>query len=112
VEELFDLVDKELRAVDRSASLPAGIVLTGGGAKMAGLSEIAKARLRLPAFIGKPLLSASHIEKIDDPRYTTALGLVYYALQGSNKAGSLMPNFSSVKLATDRMTKWFKDLLP
>ncbi len=112
VEELFDLVDKELRAVDRSASLPAGIVLTGGGAKMAGLAEIAKARLRLPAFIGKPLLSASHIEKIDDPRYTTALGLVYYALQGSSKSGSIMPNFSSVKLATDRMTKWFKDLLP
>jgi len=112
VEELFDLIDKELRSIDRSASLPAGIVLTGGGAKMAGLVDIAKAQLRLPALVGKPLLGTSQIEKIDDPRYTTALGLVYYALQGTGKRGSVMPGFSSVKLATDRMTKWFKDLLP
>ncbi len=111
LDELFELVDKELRAVDRSASLPAGVVITGGGALLQGVVEIARRVLRLPAFIGVPAVGGSHIEKIDDPRYAAALGLVLYAQSGS-KRSTVMPNFSSVKMATERVTKWFKELLP
>ena len=110
-EEIFSLVDAELKKVDVSGSLPAGAILTGGGAKLKGIVEVAKKKLKLPVFIGLPQGLDSHIEKIDDPQFTTALGLVYYAMSGSRR-DSLMPNFSSVKLATDKMSRWFRDLLP
>ena len=46
--EIFDLVNKELKKIDRVGFLPAGIVLTGGGAKIKGIVEFAKQRLKLP----------------------------------------------------------------
>ena len=114
LDEIFELIDKELRSIDRSASLPAGIVLTGGGAKLEGIVDVAKEALRLPAFLGKPVMTPSAIEKINDPRYTTALGLVYYALAGTSTGGSksTLPSLGSVKEAAGRMTDWFKKLLP
>ena len=57
VEEIFDKIDAELKKIDRSGKLPAGAVLTGGGAKLSGLVEAAKKSLRLPASIGSPLRS-------------------------------------------------------
>src|SRR3989339_2065581 len=40
VSEIFELVDRELQKIDRSGMLPAGVVLTGGGAKLAGILEV------------------------------------------------------------------------
>ncbi len=111
LEEIFELIDQELKKVDLSAALPGGAILTGGGAKMNGIVEVAKKKLKIPVSIGKPQLAVSHIDKLDDPQFTTALGLVCYAMSGPRKT-TLVPNFSSVKLATDRMARWFKELLP
>ncbi len=52
VEEIFEKVDDELKKVERSGMLPAGVFLAGGGVRLAGLVEIAKSKLRLPAMIG------------------------------------------------------------
>ncbi|MDP2909655.1 MAG: cell division protein FtsA, partial [bacterium] len=48
VSEIFDLTNKELKKISKQGMLPAGVVLTGGGAKLEGLKEIAKKELRLP----------------------------------------------------------------
>src|SRR5690606_24102087 len=55
VQEIFELVDRELKNVDRSGMLPAGVVLTGGGAKLAGIVDAAKDALRLPVSLGTPI---------------------------------------------------------
>ena len=78
LEEIFHFVDKELRDVGRSGKLPAGIVLTGGGAKLPGIVEVAKRQFRLPASIGLPLGIDSAIDKINDPSLTTAVGLALW----------------------------------
>jgi len=52
--EIFDLVNKELKKISRQARLPAGIVLTGGGAILPGIKETAKKELKLPCRIGTP----------------------------------------------------------
>jgi len=49
VEEIMEWVDKELKRVGRSGMLPAGAVITGNGAKLDGVIEVAKKSLRLPA---------------------------------------------------------------
>ncbi|MBU2575999.1 cell division protein FtsA [Patescibacteria group bacterium] len=76
VEEIFHLVDKELKSVEKSGKLPAGAILTGGGAKLPGVIESAKRVFRLPASIGAPISVDSAIDKLNNPEYTTAVGLV------------------------------------
>ena len=46
MEEIFDLINKELKKINRDGQLPAGIVLTGGGAKLPGVVELAKKQLQ------------------------------------------------------------------
>jgi len=55
VSEIFDLTNKELKRISRQARLPGGVVLTGGGAKIPGIKELAKKELGLPCRIGTPL---------------------------------------------------------
>jgi cell division protein FtsA len=77
-EEIFDRIDEQLKKVDRSGLLPAGIVLAGGGAKLAGLVEVAKDRLRLPASVGICRNAEIIFDKVNDSKYLTALGLVIW----------------------------------
>jgi cell division protein FtsA len=49
LEEIFDLVNRELKKIGRDGKLPAGIVLTGGGSELPGITEFAKRRNRGPA---------------------------------------------------------------
>ncbi len=54
VSEIFNLANKELKNISKNGVLPAGIVLTGGGAKLPGIRDLAKKELKLPCRIGKP----------------------------------------------------------
>ncbi|RMD59603.1 cell division protein FtsA [Candidatus Parcubacteria bacterium] len=77
VEEIFNKVDKELEKIERSGMLPGGVFLVGGGTKLKDIVEVAKRQLRLPACIGtNQNISGAVIDKINDPAYLTALGLV------------------------------------
>lgn len=116
-EEIFKLAEKELQKIDRSGLLPAGIVLTGGGAKLPGLVEVAKREFKLPASLGYPLnIGSTAVDKANDLNFSTAIGLLYWGAgftgQGGGKGRIVMPNFSSVAEATSKMKKWFKSLIP
>ncbi len=80
VEEIFSLVDEELKKIERSGLLPAGVVLTGGGAKLPGIVEAAKKHLRLPATLSENKVIPSAIDKVNDMSFSTALGLVQWGL--------------------------------
>jgi cell division protein FtsA len=85
-EEIFEKIEAELRQIDRSGLLPAGAVLTGGGAKLRGLVEVAKATLRLPASIGAAThLPTSIPELVYDPTFSTAVGLVQWGYEEMRK---------------------------
>ncbi len=113
LEEMFRMVDKELQAIDRSGLLPAGIVLTGGGAKLNGMVEVAKKIFRLPAAVGVPQGIVSAIDKINDPTFTTALGLVQWGAGLDQRSGIIgkITNFSSVTAVTSKVKQWFKNML-
>lgn len=77
-EEIFKMVDKELSLIKKSRKLPAGLVLTGGGAKLKGIDGLAKKVLKLPVSIGFPKNIIIAIEKADDPSFTSAIGLTLW----------------------------------
>jgi len=73
VSEIFNLADKELKKISLKGLLPAGVVLTGGGARLPKIVELAKKELKLPARIGLP----QRFEGLDkDPSFSTVCGLV------------------------------------
>lgn len=113
LEEIFQLVDKELSKIDRSGKLPAGIVLTGGGVKLPGVVDVAKGEFRLPATLGYPLDVASPLEKVNDPAFSTALGLVRWGLvQTARPTGFHLPRFSSVSQVLDKLKSLPKIFMP
>lgn len=87
VSEIFEKVDAELLRIGKSGLLPAGILFTGGGAKIAGLVELAKDRLRLPAGLGYPMHLSSVSDKSQDIACAGAVGLVRWASLLNNERG-------------------------
>lgn len=84
--EIFSLVKKELRRIDRDGKLPAGIVLTGGGAKLPGLVEVAKEHLGLPAQVGFPTELKGMVDKVDDPSFATSIGLMLWGFESGHSS--------------------------
>jgi cell division protein FtsA len=83
VEEIMSKIDSEFKKIDRSGMLPAGVVLVGGGAKLADIVDSAKQNLRLPVSLGGNKHIATLIDKVNDLEYLTALGLTAWGEQES-----------------------------
>ncbi len=81
MQEIFDMVGKELRKINRDGLLPAGIVLTGGGVKIPGCVEVAKQMLNLPVQVGYPVEVEGVVDNIDDPAYATVIGLLLWGMR-------------------------------
>lgn len=94
IEEIFDHVNQKLSLVGRAGRLPAGAVLTGGGAKLPGIVEAAKNHFRLPASVGKASNIEISIDKARDLGFTTAIGLVLwdYEWRHNNSGFKQMPS--------------------
>jgi cell division protein FtsA len=76
--EMLLLIRDELRRAGLDSQIPAGIVLTGGGAHLRGLSEAAEKLFRLPVRVASPRGLADMSEEVSRPEYSTAVGLVLY----------------------------------
>ncbi len=87
VEEIFEKIDNEFKKIDRSGMLPAGAIIVGGGARLEDMIEAAKRKLRLPAAIGVAKNINVVIDKVRNPEFLTALGLVIW---GSNEDSQSM----------------------
>ncbi len=74
--EIFIMVAGELRKVGKDSLLAAGVVLTGGGAKMPDIADFARDILKLPVVIGKPTGFSGLSDRINDPSYATVVGLM------------------------------------
>lgn len=83
LEEIFELVQKELKSIGRASKLPGGVVLTGAGSLMPGIAEYAKDALQLSARVGKPSGYGGVVEQIESPAFATAIGLMLMDLNAA-----------------------------
>lgn len=82
LEEIFELVNNELKTIGKSAKLPGGVIITGGTAQIKGIDEYAKEALQLAAKIGHGESFGGVAEQITQPQYATVLGLMLLDLEG------------------------------
>ncbi|EKE11853.1 MAG: hypothetical protein ACD_15C00012G0009 [uncultured bacterium] len=120
LEEILLLVNKELKEIGREKLLPAGAVITGGTAKLPGVVDLAKNILGLPAQTGFPMQMGGLIDKVDDPTFVTAVGLVLWGWENMSVSksrgiidGKLGERFSSsVGGSIGGLKKWLGKFLP
>lgn len=116
--EIFSLIKDELKAVEVDGLLPAGAVISGGGAKLTNLQQFAKGALSLPVQIGKTANELSGIvDKIDDPEYACAIGLMLWGIDEvgtivSNKDSKINLDFGRFGGALNKVKGIFRNLLP
>lgn len=87
--EMLDLVEAHLKKIGRHELLPAGVVLTGGGAGVYGLKEFAEQALKLPAKIGEIHFGDAELRSHKDLAWSTAYGLAIFGFNAENEQGSV-----------------------
>lgn len=87
-QELLILVRDELRRAGLESQVPAGIVLTGGGACLRGLPELTERIFNLPVRVAAPRGLGEMSDEVSQPEYATAVGLVLYGARTRRLAAS------------------------
>ena len=105
VEEIFAMVSEELQRSGFERALHAGVVLTGGGAMLEGLTEIAEDALDVPVRRGSPADLAGLSDSVGTPQYSTAVGLALYGC----KERRAVPQHATPPFFLGRMTGMFRE---
>lgn len=88
LEEIFELVNKELKKAGRAGRLPSGVVLVGGTSNLKGIAEFAKEHLGVAARVGKPTGFGGVADNLDKPEFAVAVGLMLVDTESSAPKGS------------------------
>jgi cell division protein FtsA len=107
-QELFELIQDEIRESGLEDQIAAGYVLTGGTSKMEGVLEFAEEIFQMPVRIANPLSIQGLKEYVNDPSYATVVGLLHYGMQATSEVESTSNKRESVGDFWSRIHAWFK----
>lgn len=105
-QELFELIHEEIKSSGLEEHIAAGIVLTGGTAKMEGAVEFAEELFQMPVRVGVPLNVKGLAEYVEDATYSTAVGLLHYGGELINTKNNNKNKAS--ESVWQRVQSWFK----
>jgi cell division protein FtsA len=107
VEELYELIQAELRRAGFEEVLSSGIVLTGGTSVMPGMIELGEEIFHMPVRLGVPKYSGALADVVQSPRFATAYGLLLEA-HTQHKRGQKVHETRNFKQVFGRMKSWFE----
>lgn len=110
--EMLSMVQAELRRSGYDDMLPAGAVITGGGAQMRGLAERATRMLEMPVRVGAPAGLTGVGEAVHSPAFATSVGLTSWRARALARPSRLRRNPTSRRGAPARVAGWFREFLP
>jgi len=109
-EEIFNLLQEEVSRAGYEHSLTSGLVVTGGGAILEGVPEIAEQIFDLPVRRGSPTGIGGLVDGVNSPVYSTVVGLVMYgATSPALSQRVTVPTFLLGKVGV-KMKSWFSEL--
>jgi cell division protein FtsA len=110
VEEIFSLIAEELARSAFDRSIHAGVVLTGGGAMLEGIQEIAEDALDVPVRRAAPLDLGGLADSVSTPAHSTVVGLALYGARQRSKP-PVRPAYPSLFFrVSDAVRTWFEEL--
>ncbi|MDE2234026.1 MAG: cell division protein FtsA [Gammaproteobacteria bacterium] len=109
-EELYSLIQTELRRSGFEDAVPAGIVLTGGSAKMEGAVELAEEVFHAPVRLGVPQYVTGLVDVVRNPIHATGVGLLLFGAQSLPRDGMERRSNANVNIKDvwQRMKQWFQ----
>ena len=110
-EELYILVQAELRRSGYEELIAAGMVLTGGTAQMEGAVELAEEIFHMPVRLAKPHKAQGPSGLLDNPTYSTCVGLLNYALQAGSSIQVEPPKRAGMGSSASQWLGRMKDLV-
>lgn len=105
-QELFELIHEEIKSSGLEEQIAAGIVLTGGTAKMEGAVEFAEELFQMPVRVGTPLGVKGLSEYVEDATFATVIGLLQYGKESMQAKNAAKNNASEG--VWQRIQSWFK----
>jgi cell division protein FtsA len=107
LEEILSLVQREIKRSEFADMLGAGVVLTGGGALLDGISDIAEQVFDMPVRVGTPSGFGGLTDSVKSPIWATGVGLIHY---GQKNIDTLADMSSKQKDFFKRMIEKFKQI--
>ncbi len=107
VEELYSLVQAELRRSGFEEQISSGIVLTGGSSQMRGMVELAEEVFHVPVRVGIPTYVGGLSERVRGPAYATGVGLLLAGLEKHEQEQVARVQGAEFGQVMARMKKWF-----
>ena len=107
-EELFSLVRDELRRSGFEELIAAGIVLTGGCAKMEGAVELAEEIFHVPVRLGVPQYVGGLSDVVRNPIHATGVGLLLYGKETAQARADRLTANTGMPGVFERMKNWFQ----
>ncbi|HWH38302.1 MAG TPA: cell division protein FtsA [Usitatibacter sp.] len=108
VEELYSLIQRELRSSGLEELLSSGIVITGGSALMKGMVELGEEIFHMPVRVGVPHYNGALAEVVRNPRYATGMGLLMAGLDEMKRDRHARMQGAGFKEMFEKMKSWFK----
>jgi cell division protein FtsA len=108
VEELYSLVQAELRRSGFEDLLSSGIVITGGSSAMQGMVELGEEIFHLPVRMGIPKYAGGLSDVVKTPRMSTGMGLLMYGLEHFERKEDTRMKSNSFGEVWARMKAWFQ----
>jgi len=110
--EIYQLIHEEVKRSGHGGMLPAGAVLTGGGARLNGAAELAREVLQMPVRIGAPQGVGGLMDQLGNPAFATPIGLLVW---GANHLGAEPIGYTpspSLTGGVGRVMDWLRGLFP
>lgn len=118
LEEIYSYIREEIVKSGYEKNIPAGLVITGGGALTIGMVDMGRRIIRLPIRVGVPERATGLVDEIMNPMYASTLGLIYYGSRSSTEGADSFKDFNSVLKnfsmgdIMSQVRKVFKQFLP
>lgn len=109
LEEVFQLVRREIIRSGYEGSLASGVVMTGGSTLLPGTIEMAEEVLEMPVRLGIPAHVGGLVDVISSPIFATGVGLVLYGMSRQGKSFFRIRDDNAFNKVRTRMVDWFNE---
>lgn len=106
MEEILSIVHDEIVKIGYRNMIVSGLILTGGGAILEGVPELAEQIFNLPVRRGTPIGIEGLVDLVNSPLYATGVGLVLYGCRNRSKGRFKVGERNIFSKVTHRMREW------